>query len=223
MASHCSLAFLAPSVFVTPTVAAGKGLNRNFELADQDQAKLTSRRIFGDDFFQHKMNNHGSFFISFAYSSSQQYNVFVQMSPEKFRQCQNWNVRLYELNNVSYPLVIVAAGPEEGRVHQSSQYTDSWRRKASLGSRNCSAGVWITKIMASLSNIVTVGGTIREGKPNANLYRHFSINLRSGGHIVSSQLVVDPSNTSTTSEASQLLDRTSTLKHINITHNHIYN
>ena len=118
--------------------------------------KSTFWRISSKNLLQDKMNNHGSFFISSAYGSSKQLNIFVKVSPEKLWQALDWHVGLHKLNNVSNSLIIITAGPEEGRVHESSQHTDGWRREASLWDRNCCAAIWITKIMTSLSGVIAI-------------------------------------------------------------------
>ena len=116
--------------------------------------KLTFRRVFDKNILQNKMNNHGSFFISFAHSSSKQLNIFVQMFPEELRQASDWHLRFHKLKNVSNSLVIITASPEEGRVHEGSQHTDGRRRETSFWSRDYCAASWITKIMASLSGVI---------------------------------------------------------------------
>ena len=118
--------------------------------------QLTCRRIFGKNLFQDQVDSHGGFFIAFANSSSEQLNVFVQVPPEKLWQCLNWYMRLYKLDNAADILVIVTTCPEEGRVHQSSQDTDSRRRESSFGSRYVSTTICITKVMASLCSIMAI-------------------------------------------------------------------
>ena len=104
------------------------------------------------------MNNHGSFLISSAYGSSKQLNIFIKMTPEKFRQSLDLHVAmgLYKLSNISNSLIITTASPEEGGVHERLKKTDGRRRKASLWSGNCYAVVGITKIMTGLSGVIAI-------------------------------------------------------------------
>ena len=102
------------------------------------------------------MNNHGSFFISSAYGSSKQLNIFIKVTPEKFWQSLDLYMGLHKLSNVSNSLIITAASPEEGGMHESSKKTDGRRREASLWGGNCCAVVGITKIMAGLSGVIAM-------------------------------------------------------------------
>jgi hypothetical protein len=102
------------------------------------------------------MNNHGSFFISSAYGSFKQLNIFIKVAPEKFRQSLDRHMGFHKLSDVSNSLIITTASPEKGGVHESSKNTDGRRRETSLWSGNCCAVVGIAKIMTGLSGVIAI-------------------------------------------------------------------
>ena len=55
-------------------------------------------------------------------------DVISQVHPEKFWEVVRIDGMLYQGSQLSGHHVLVARAPEEGRVHESSHDTDSWRR-----------------------------------------------------------------------------------------------
>ena len=101
------------------------------------------------------MNDNGGFLHVLPQCMAHQLQVFLEVLPEELWQLMWSQVHFHQLQNVSSGCIIVAADPEQGRVHDGPQDIASSGRECAFWRWDCTATGVMTQAMTHLGSVST--------------------------------------------------------------------